>query len=126
MKLESFLQKQAINYLVSKGWHVIRINSGSYSVEDKKRRYIANYRQHSLHLDIMGTDIKKKYSSAGMVDIIAIKNNRILQIEIKTPKEKQRPSQIIYEQITTKHGNDYYIIRDIQELRDLLNSGQLT
>ena len=125
MKLESFLQKQVINYLVDKGWHVIRINSGSYSVEDKKRRYIAFYKQFSIYFDTMGVNAKKIYSSAGMVDLIAMKNNVALQIEVKQPSGKQNMAQKTYEQITTKHGNDYYIIRDIQELRDLLNSRQV-
>ncbi|KKN79230.1 hypothetical protein LCGC14_0342470 [marine sediment metagenome] len=121
MKHESLIQTQCINFLVNKGWHVIRINSGSHTRKTgDKKRYIAYYRQFSCHLDIMGANAKKTYSSAGMTDLLAFKNNRVLQIETKKPHGMQRMTQMTFETITNKHGNDYYIIRDISELRKLL------
>lgn len=74
---EHYIQTQIINYLWSKGYYVMRLNSGKYSVgEGKSRRFI------------MGQD-------AGTPDLMAFKkcetnfaHSELLFIEVKKPGNK--------------------------------------
>ena len=52
----------------------------------------------------------------GIPDIIAIKNNRVLFLEIKRPKGKQSEHQKNFQLFIEGHGGEYYIVRSLDDL----------
>ena len=52
----------------------------------------------------------------GIPDIIAIKNNRVLFLEIKSPKGKQSEWQKQFQELIEGNGGEYYIVRSLDDL----------
>ena len=52
----------------------------------------------------------------GISDIIAIKNNRVLFLEIKRPGGKQSDYQKQFQADIESQGGEYYIVRSIDDL----------
>ena len=57
----------------------------------------------------------------GIPDRIAIKNGRVLFLEIKKPGGKLSPGQIIFRDLILSHGGEYYKIDDLDRLIEVLN-----
>ena len=55
----------------------------------------------------------------GIADLYAIKGGRGVWVEIKTPRGKQNPHQIGFQQDIEEHGGEYMVVRDVQELIDI-------
>ena len=55
-------------------------------------------------------------SFLGIPDMIAIKNGRVLFLEIKKPGGKLSPGQIIFRDMILYHGGEYYKIDDLDRL----------
>ncbi len=56
----------------------------------------------------------------GIADIIACKEGRTIFIEIKTPRGKQSPDQIVFQKNIEMTGNIYMVVRGLD---DLINIG---
>ena len=56
----------------------------------------------------------------GIPDIIAIKNNRVLFLEIKRPGGKQSEHQKNFQAGIEGHGGRYYIVRSLDDLIKIL------
>ena len=58
----------------------------------------------------------------GIPDIIAIKNNRVLFLEIKKPGGKQSEYQKQFQADIEGHGGEYYIVRSLEEVRKIIDN----
>lgn len=108
--LEHGTQQQIINYLKYKGWYVLRLNSGRYSVgEGRNRRYI------------MGQE-------KGTPDIAAFKpfwledeNNKaavsLLFIEVKREGNKPTELQLAKMRELEEYGAQCLVIHSLEELQ---------
>jgi hypothetical protein len=52
----------------------------------------------------------------GLPDLTAIKQGRVLMIEVKTPKGRQSTSQISFQGIWELYGGEYMIARSVDDL----------
>jgi len=52
----------------------------------------------------------------GIPDIIAIKNNRVLFLEIKRPGGRQSDYQKQFQADIEEHGGEYYLIKSLDDL----------
>jgi hypothetical protein len=72
------------------------------------------------YLQIHGWFVFKNHQSLGsykgIADLFAIKAGISIWIEIKKPKGVLSPFQIAFEKEITKHGGNYMVARDINEL----------
>lgn len=103
---ENAIQRQCINYLLSKKWAVIRFNSGAVKYGD---RFVEFYK------------IMNNGESKGLSDLMAIKNGYAIFIETKTVKGRQCESQKEFETLCKEFGNNYYTIRDLNDLIGILD-----
>lgn len=97
-KLEHNLQVQIIQYLKYKNIFCFAVpNGGSRN-------------------KLEGANLKKEGVLAGVSDLIIIKKNRIIFIELKYGKNKQQESQKLFETIIKANGFEYYVIYNLEEL----------
>jgi len=52
----------------------------------------------------------------GIPDIIAIKNNRVLFLEIKRPGGRQSDYQKQFQADIEEHGGEYYLVKSLDDL----------
>jgi len=52
----------------------------------------------------------------GIPDIIAIKNNRVLFLEIKKPGGRQSIHQKQFQKDIEEHGGEYYVVKSLDDL----------
>lgn len=57
---------------------------------------------------------------AGVSDLVVIHYNKILFIEMKTEKGKQRPKQIEFEERVNKEGLFYCVCRSLEEFKKVI------
>jgi Holliday junction resolvase len=103
MKTESEIQNEILDYLTDNGYLTTRINT----IKSGWRR---SYKVHNT----------KK--SAGFPDVLAIKDNRVLLIEIKDHKGQQKQSQKDFEKVCEQTGNNYYVVRSITDVKQIINN----
>ncbi len=56
----------------------------------------------------------------GTADFIAIKDGRVIFLELKSDKGKQSNDQWLFQLEVKAQGADYYIIREFEELQEVL------
>lgn len=61
-----------------------------------------------------------KGSKKGFPDIIIIKNGLLIGLEVKTGQGKQSVNQIEMEKEFKKHGADYYVVRSLNEVIEIV------
>ena len=93
---EHELQNKIIDYLVKTGWEVIRVNS--VAKNQKSKAYI--YKNINV--------------SAGLPDVLALKGNKYLWIEVKTPTGKLLPSQVRVLERFRACNISYVIVSDFE------------
>lgn len=103
---EHQFQNQVISFLLYSNYLVIRFNSGAAFFKDRLVRY---YFIHNNH------------SSSGLADVMAIKNNRTIFLEIKTKTGKASASQIAFKKLCKNHHIEYYIINSLTQLEGIIN-----
>ena len=104
-KTEAEIQTEIQNYLASKGYLVTRINT-------IKNGWRKSYR------------IANNGKCSGFPDVLAIKDNKALLIEIKDAKGDQKPTQKVFEKLCKETGNSYYIARSVLEVENILELEQ--
>ncbi|MGL5614513.1 VRR-NUC domain-containing protein [Cetobacterium sp.] len=62
-----------------------------------------------------------KGSKKGFPDILVIKAGKTIGIEVKTPIGKQSKEQKEIESKFKQHGQEYYIVRSLDEVIEILN-----
>ena len=61
----------------------------------------------------------RKRMKKGFSDSVAIKGGRVVFIEFKTAKGKQRPEQVEFQRDVEAHGGEYRIVRCLDDIVDL-------
>lgn len=101
---ESIVQKQIIQYLILKGFLVIRVNSGGVAGSyNGKKRFIRYYM------------IENTKESAGLSDLLAFYKSVPYFLEIKTGKYKQTEKQKDFETLCQKRGLKYHVLHSLEE-----------
>lgn len=100
-KTEAEIQTEIQNYLASQGYLVTRINT-------IKNGYRKSYR------------IGNNGKCSGFPDILALKDNKALLLEIKDDKGEQKPTQKVFEKLCKETGNSYYIARSVLGVKEIL------
>lgn len=73
-----------------------------------------------------GTDVKEQQykKSIGMMsgvsDLIVVIENKVLFIECKDDKGKQSENQIEFEKIVTDLGHDYFVVRSLEQFKEII------
>ena len=110
MKQEHLFQQQIIQYL-----HMFNIFVFETDVMDglkflnteKQRLAFINYHKQLGYVK-------------GQPDLVAIMNNKVVFIELKTQKGKQSKEQKEVEQAIKNRGVDYIVIRSLEDLQNYL------
>lgn len=102
-KTESQIQTEIQNYLALKGYLTVRVNT-------IQRGWKKSYR------------IANNGKCSGFPDILAIKNNNSLLIEVKDEKGKQEPTQKSFQRLCEHTGNNYYIARSIEDVDKIIGA----
>ncbi len=104
-KEESDIQKAIQKYAMLKRWLVIRINSGHLSADSRVfRSYI-----------IANTNM-----SAGLADLLLIRDGVHLFLEVKKPKGRVSPAQKQFAALCEKHGANYHIVKSLADAQEIL------
>ena len=61
-----------------------------------------------------------KGAKKGFPDIIIIKNGLFIGLEVKTSKGKQSKEQEEMENLMKEHGADYYVVRSLEEVQQII------
>lgn len=104
MKTEAELQKNIINY-IHQNYPQILVFSVPNEATYKRRNYF-----HQLGM------------LSGVSDLILVFLNGIIFIECKAPKGKQSIEQINFQKRVEALGFKYYIIRELDEIKEILNN----
>lgn len=97
----SKLQKATIDLLVKTGWLAIRVNS-------IRRGKLSCY------------TVANNNKSSGFPDVLGLKNNKALLLEIKGDGDRIQPSQEEFMRLCKLTNNDFYIIEDIDDVIKVL------
>ena len=65
-------------------------------------------------------NLKKEGVRAGVSDLVVVMYGRIIFLEVKAPKGKQQPSQKEFEEEVKKRGFEYYVVRSIEDVQEIL------
>lgn len=57
----------------------------------------------------------------GLADLTAMRDGKVIFIEVKTETGKQRPEQVQFEKDCTAHGVRYILARGVNDIKDMLN-----
>ena len=108
--LENDIQRQIANYLIFKGFDVVRYNGMSVTKQNKNKsnRFIASYYYYNANM------------RSGHPDLIAYKNNYALMLEIKKQKGKLTENQKIFHKCFKQNGNMIYVVRSIEDVDKIL------
>ena len=93
---EQDIQKQIKDCLSVFGWYVVKNNT------------VGIYRQDTGHY-IPST-------CKGLADLTAIKNSRVVMIEVKQKGNKQSPDQKQFEKDWIAHGGEYWLVFSLEDL----------
>ena len=108
---ERKIERAILDYLSWSGWLAIKFNSG----------VIMNpYNNAPFH----AYKIANTNSSAGMCDIFAAKDGKLLFLEVKTDVGRQSKSQKDFERLCSKTGNDYRVVRSLDEVIELIKESE--
>ena len=55
----------------------------------------------------------------GVADLTAIKEGRVLFIEVKTPRGRQSENQILFGNDVRTHGGTYKVVRSLDDIRGI-------
>lgn len=56
---------------------------------------------------------------AGVSDLIVVQPNNVLFIEVKFKKGRQQPNQLEFEKTVTNLGFKYYVVRSLDEFKNI-------
>ena len=105
IKKEAPIQKEILNFLVSKGYLTIRFNSGVIKTEKIFfRSYI----------------IANNGKSSGLPDVIAFKNNNFLMFEVKEPNGTLRNSQKDFNDYVKRFNIKTYTVKSWVDVLEIL------
>jgi len=101
---EAEIQKQCIELLTRTGWLVIRLNGGRSGTILWSRWYDGDGVCHQK----------------GISDILAVKDSRLLALEVKRPGGKLSVEQQAFLICAMQHGATPLVVEDVKELESYL------
>lgn len=104
MKSEAELQKSIVEYL-NKNYPQVLVFSVPNEATYRRRNYF-----HKLGM------------LSGVSDLILVFLNTVLFVECKAPRGRQSVEQINFQKRIESLGFKYYIIRDLEELKNIINN----
>ena len=104
MKTEAELQKSIVEYL-NKNYPQLLVFSVPNESTYRRRNYF-----HQLGM------------LSGVSDLIIVFLNTVLFIECKAPRGRQSTEQVNFQKRVEALGFKYYIIRDLDEIKELVNN----
>lgn len=104
LKTEADLQAEIVNYIRTNYPQVL-----VFSVPNE-----ATYRRRNYFI--------KLGMLSGVSDLILVFLNGVIFIECKAPRGKQSVEQINFQKRIEALGFKYYIIRDLEEIKDIINN----
>jgi len=107
---EGEIQAQVIQYLLDNQWLTVRINSMAAKI---KGRFLRSYYVYGLG------------ASKGFPDVLAVKQNHCILLEIKTVKGEKSPEQVEFAEYSEKCGATVLTIRNINDLQTYLKDNLL-
>ena len=100
MTPETAIQKQILDYLSYAGWFVWKNNN------------VGIYKKST------GSYIPAQMK--GIPDLTAIKDGRVLMVEVKTPKGKLSEHQVKFQERYEEAGGIYIVARGYEDIKDSL------
>jgi hypothetical protein len=95
----------------------MRTSEGETALKGLVKEKLKEYKWFPRHI------YQGKQSYKGVPDILATKDGKTVEIELKVGKNKQSEHQIKYQADLEAHGGTYLLIRDIDELERWLDGG---
>lgn len=74
----------------------------------------------------LGRHISNPYAMKGVADILAVMpdgTGRMLAIEVKTPKGKQSPDQVLFQKRLEEAGGVYVLARSVDDVKEITECG---
>lgn len=110
--LEKDIQTACIHEARAEGWVAVRINGGTFS---NGKRPIDSYRIAGM----------LKNGNKGLSDLILLKDNRVMLVEIKRPGGILRESQRLVKIFMNQHGIDYHVATSSSDMIELLHKNRI-
>lgn len=88
----------------------------------ERQRMLLFWRQNTGGIFDVKKQIRRalpKHAKRGVPDIIVIKKGQFIGLEVKSATGRQSPDQKLFEIHTTNNGGFYYIVRSLQEVKQL-------
>ena len=67
----------------------------------------------------LGFHISNPYVPKGMPDILCCIDSQLVGIEVKTPKGKQSPDQILFQKRLELSGGKYVLAKSVADIKDI-------
>lgn len=106
--LEKDIEKAILEFLEAMGWFAWK-NPTVGTWDQKKGVYRAP---------------RNPYQIRGASDIIAIRDGKVMWLEVKTPKGRQTKHQKMFEKRITENGGFYFVVRSIDDAREAIHQTQ--
>lgn len=104
----NILTDEVAQYLLKRGYIVMRINSG---VARANKRPIPFY------------FVYNNKRSSGMADLVAMKDSRAILIEIKAGRDVLRDGQRDFAMLCRRHGMDYVLCTSLADVEEYIRNG---
>lgn len=102
---ENPIQRAIIDYLLYRGFLVIRHNGSAFSTDG---RYVRAY------------VIANSGESAGLADVFAAKDGRMYFFEVKKADGTQLKSQKKFEALCVERGVFYRVVRSVEDVQNII------
>ena len=99
-------------YLINAKYLVVKINS-------------ANLFNTHTQMPMRSYIIRNTGASSGFPDLLAMKNNSVLLIEVKSEKGRLSESQEAFRELCTQHKVRYIVARDVKDIERFIDYNEL-
>ena len=106
--LEKDIEKQILEFLEAVGW--LAWKNPTVGVWDAKKQ---SYRMP-----------KSRFQIRGVSDIIAIREGKVMFLEVKTAKGRQTKHQKMFQKRIEENGGHYFVVRSVDDTREAIHITQ--
>lgn len=105
-KSENLIERSICDFLTYQGWDVVKIPAAGFFFKDDRG---ARFRKHA-----------SPYVRNGLPDLLALRQGRRLWLEVKSEIGRQSPSQKEMQLLLEKNGEEYNLVRSIEDVQKLI------
>jgi len=122
---EADLKRAVVGYLTSmKSMGKIlsyRMNSGKFVAENKNgsKRMIEGCEKGTADFQVLAHG-RQVVANGVEYEMVPIASLRVIWMELKSATGKQSPAQKVFQKEVVSFGCEYYIVRDIEDIEELL------